>query len=462
MGTVNNTTPNMASNQAQNPNPSNLDIILNHYANLNQVWTDNTYQLFIDAVYKNLDLIAAIPKKILVNKLISFKNQEALSNLRREIFAYLVKTQKNENYELTNRTKIYDDIYLIIHCLVSNAVLSEVEWLKFSKKTNTKRKNSSDIEMDSDCNNDKSEEDNEIIVELMNEVCDLKSLITVQGSKLDDLNSTLITNSNKLDAVLSIMQDLIKENKELKSIVNNLKQQQTYITCNDTSSKSTNNNANQTPGSLIKKALQQPQGNTNNYNNFQSPRNMPQKQSFVNTLKMNNNQAVNYNCKSTQQTLRAYDSSNPSLPNMDIDDPNNEYNGPWTVASGKPKKHQLPASKYIKSLGTSEASTSLVAPRMQKVFIGNCNLTTNVESITTFLQAITCDQSPDKKLPFQEIEEVSIKSTRIKAFTFFIPFQLRDIVTDTTKWPRGMRVDFSHRPRPATVIPATITQSTTN
>jgi hypothetical protein len=99
---------------------------------------------------------------------------------------------------------------------------------------------------------------------------------------------------------------------------------------------------------------------------------------------------------------------------------------------------------------------------MQKVFIGNCNLTTNVESITTFLQAITCDKSPDKKLPFQEIEEVSIKSTRVKAFTFFIPFQLRDIVTDTTKWPRGMRVDFSHRPRPATVIPATITQSITN
>jgi hypothetical protein len=152
------------------------------------------------------------------------------------------------------------------------------------------------------------------------------------------------------------MQNLTKENKELKSTIGELRQQKHYAPQHNLPSSSTNNNTVQTPSStnLIKKA---PQGNlNNNNNNSQSPRNHHRKQSFANTLQINKNQIVNYNNRSTQQALKAYDSTDLSMPNTNIDDPNNQYNGPWKVANEKPKNRQQPASKYIKTLGTGRTA----------------------------------------------------------------------------------------------------------
>jgi hypothetical protein len=427
-----------------------LDKILTKYASFTTQWSESTYQLFQQAINDNLDLIASIPKNQLIKTLGSFKDQNVLVTLRLELFVHLTKVHKNDEYELAERSKNHEDIYHLIHLITSKPVqINDATWRKFSKKKAQKKRKNNELDSESIITLlDEIIENNEYHLE---EIDDLKS-------EIFDLKDIIMINNNKLDAILAVMQNLTKENKELKSTIGELRQQKLQ---NDPSSNPTNNNTVQTPSStnFIKKA---PQGNlNNNYNNSQSPRNLQQKQSFANTLQINKNQIVNYNNRSTQQALKAYDSTNPSMPNTNMDDPNNEYSGPWTVANAKNKNRQQPASKYIKTLGTAQVSTNLVAPRLQKVFIGNLDLGTDVDKIKSFLNEITCEQAHDKKLPYQDVEEAPIKNTRAKAFTFFIPYQFRDIVTDRSKWPIGMRVDYSHRPRTATVILAPTTQSTT-
>jgi hypothetical protein len=196
-----------------------LDRILTQYASFTAQWNDSTYLLFQQSINENLDLIASLPKNQFIKTLASFNDQNILVRLRQDLFEHFTKAQKNDEYELAERSKNHEDIYHLIHLIASKpAQISDALWRKFSKKKAQKKR--------------KNELDSESIITLLEEIIDNNDYhldeIDNLKSEISDLKDIITTNNNELDAILAVMQNLTKENKELKSTIGELRQQKLY------------------------------------------------------------------------------------------------------------------------------------------------------------------------------------------------------------------------------------------
>ena len=120
-----------------------------------------------------------------------------------------------------------------------------------------------------------------------------------------------------------------------------------------------------------------------------------------------------------QTSLKKFDSSQPHLANRDL----NENDGFILKTQRKPKP-----SEFVKKLGTgptlSSNTTLRIRPRKQLVFLSQCEAGTTAAEVETFLKTVVYK---DKPLSFCDLRPASIRSTKFR--------------------PAGLFVDFSHPQR---------------
>ena len=236
-------------------------------------------------------------------------------------------------------------------------------------------------------------------------------------------NLTVITNR-----ILQENQSISKENRELRSIVNEL------ASLTKTTTKTPNTFVFPQPSPLQPPA----QKNKNYASAVASQPPTPRQKRSMESDGFETSKAKTPRTH-TQTSLKQFDSSQPHLANRDL----NDNDGFILKTQRKPKP-----SEFVKKLGTgpthSSNTTLRIRPRKQLVFLSQCEVGTTATEVEAFLKTVVYK---DKPLSFSDLRPASIRSSKFSAFHFEIDYANRDVVRDKGLWPAGLFVDFSHPQR---------------
>ena len=399
-------------------------------------WNNERYPILPQQFMEHKGNISRLPKSTLIDILSQFSNQSVVASLRIDLFnQLLLYLEKSQLYTLHSRTThpnlVASDIYYIIQFLVTDPQEVGIEHLgkicKLIKAHKPIIKNGA----------------NDEINELRMTIYELNHVNLEVSERL----------TGKINSLISLVDTLVSQNKSMTIENNNLKDTINTINNNTSviSNRLNNNDFPPLPSSAVHEVVRLP-AQTPVPSNKRSYSAISNHDNSAAAKKNNNAQQSNSIIKNKQQALKSFDSNKPELPNKELYEKNDKG-----FKMVMPKKIINNPKKYIDSLGTNTSSSLSIRPRMQRMYICNIQPSSTQEEVQSFLDNISFD---NKKLSSEQLTKEPVKHKYWHAYTFYIPYDQREVVNDKSIWPRGMRVDLSYAPRPKQT--ETTTQATSS
>ena len=262
-----------------------------------------------------------------------------------------------------------------------------------------------------------------------NESPELNEFFQAQAKSIAEITAQLKNLTETTNRILHENQNISKENKELKSVIQDL------ISQSKTTTKTSNTFAFPQPSPLLP-----PSQKTRDYASVLTSH-PPTPSRQKRTFESDGTEVSKAKTPRTQNTLKKFDSSQPHLENRDLND-----NDGFSLKV----KRRTKATDFIKKLGTainSAPSSLRIRPRKQLVFLSQCEVGTTIEDIENFLKTFVYKE---KQLSFSDVKPAPIRSKKYNAFHFEIDYLDREVVRDKNLWPMGLLVDYSHPQRAPT------------
>lgn len=448
-------TVDMRDNQSESqstPTSHECLIVLNEY--VDKPVDGNLVEQGTKYYFENINSMCRIPMKDLLQT-IQLLPLELLKSIRNKIsnnFLLHFRSIHPANLVLKSKSSsrgLSQDIFRLSHLLCNkiydNDHILEIYKYKTNKDTNCIEKDDlEDIYTVVEDNAIELKKQNQLLNEIIKHNKQLQSIISHQSNLIDKLiieNNTLKTtvdnNTSTITRINLAMSKLSTSNFQNSHQTASAQSNQTYGAFNPQPFHPPIPSYSQTVQTNIPLCQETPRPNKRQLQNENNSQKSKQSKSD-NTESGNNQNLQNLNRPKPQQskkTLKSFDSSNPELPNKDLDEKKDD--GFKVAGPKKPKQKKSSTESYLKNSGKGQNIGFEACERKMEIYLGRVGLKVDNKSVEDYVKNI---------VNIFKFEELTLVHKNFKSFKFEISIFDRDKINDKSLWPRGTVVNRYHRP----------------